>query len=107
MIKKYNIDVNVRESFEIVVNFDAGDLKIIYRCSTYSFEYPQTYILNHYTNQNREVNENDYLELKIAYKTIFDHYLQNNCISYSTYRAWQKFQRDLFRKLDILGDTLS
>lgn len=107
MIKKYNIDVNVRESFEIDVNFDSGELKIIYCCSTYSFEYTQTYILNDYTDERIKVNENNYLELKIAYRRIFDHYLENNCISYATYRAWQKFQRDLFRKLDILGDTLS
>lgn len=107
MIKKYNIDVNVRESFEVVVNFDAGDLKIIYRCSTYSFEYVEMYILGHYTNEKRVVDENDYLELKNAYRKIFDYYLQNNCISYAAFRAWQKFLRDLYRKLDILGSTLS
>lgn len=107
MIKKYNIEVNVRESFEIVVNFDSGELEIFYRCSTYSFEYRENFILNTYTHLNRQVNENDYRELKVAYKRIFDYYLQNNCISYATYRAWQKFIRDLFKKLDILGDTLS
>lgn len=111
---QFKVDVSTREYFVLVVDFAEQQVKISYFCTTYNFVCSKTYEICFYVENILRVDKKDYSELNLVLKSIISEYLTTNPISYPCYRAWQKFMKDLFKRLSILdkpfdlwADTLS
>ena len=84
---KYRIEINVREYFEVSIEFDNHCIKIDYFCKTYQFNYHREY---YDTEQN--LQPKNFLFIQNFMSTTIRDYLKNNIISNAVYKAFKKFE---------------
>lgn len=86
---KYRIEINVREYFEVFLNFEMSCIQITYFCKTYNFSYLKTYM-----DGSEQFIPKNFMYIQNFMSSTLKEYLKNNIISNAVFKAFKKFEVD-------------
>ena len=84
---KYRIEINVREYFEVFLNFELSCIQITYFCKTYNFSYQKSYI-----DCSEQFEPKNFMFIQNFMSSTIKDYLKNNIISNAVFKAFKKFE---------------